>query len=143
MALLTVTLALAVSLSVSAGQDYGPSNRALRVMSGVVKDVTPTDVIVRVGDHVVTFKIDRSTSVSVSGATHRNDLVYRGPYRRQRQSAIPTNRQFSSRRRVAGDDQANDAIIVLASRLDERTQRRNCVKTTSSAPAASLELSCA
>jgi hypothetical protein len=78
MVLLTVTLALAVSLSVSAGQDNGPSNRALHVTSGVVKDVTPTDVTVRVGDNVVTFKIDRSTSVIVRGDTHTNDLVYRG-----------------------------------------------------------------
>ena len=78
MILLTVTFALA-SLSVSAGQDNGPSNRALHVTSGVVKDVMPTDVTVRVGDNVVTFKIDRSTSVTVRGATHTNDLVYRGP----------------------------------------------------------------
>jgi hypothetical protein len=79
--LLTVTLALAVSLSVSTGQNNGPSNRALPFMSGVVKDVTPTDVTVRVGDNVVTFRIDRSTSVSVRGDTHTHDLVYRGPYR--------------------------------------------------------------
>jgi hypothetical protein len=80
MILLTVTLALA-SWSVSAGQDNGPSNRALHVTAGVVKDVTPTDVTVRVGDNVVTFKIDRSTSVTVRGDTHTNDLVYRGPSR--------------------------------------------------------------
>jgi hypothetical protein len=79
MVLLIVTLA--ISLSVSAGQDRGPSNRALPVMSGVVKDVTPTDLTVRVGDNVVIFRIDRATSVSVRGNTHQNDLVYRGPYR--------------------------------------------------------------
>jgi hypothetical protein len=77
---LTVTLALAVSLSASAGQDI-LSNRANRVMSGVVTDVTPTDVTVRAGDNLVIFKIDKSTSVIANGATHKNDLVYREPDR--------------------------------------------------------------
>jgi hypothetical protein len=77
---LTVTLALAVSLSPTAGQDNAPSSLTLPVMSGVVTDVTPTDVTVRVGDNVVTFTIDKSTSVTARGAL-TNDLVYRGPYR--------------------------------------------------------------
>jgi hypothetical protein len=81
MVLLTVTLALAASLSVSVGQDARPSNRAAAVMSGVVKAVTPTEISVSVGSNSVTFRIDTSTSVSVRGGTHKNDLVYRGPYR--------------------------------------------------------------
>ena len=81
MVLLTVILALAANLGLSAGQDNSPSNRALPVMSGVVKDVTPTEISVRVDGNSVTFRIDKSTSVSVRGATHQNDLVYRGPYR--------------------------------------------------------------
>ncbi|HEX7793573.1 MAG TPA: hypothetical protein VF456_04440 [Vicinamibacterales bacterium] len=48
-------------------------------MSGVVKDVTPSDVTVRVGDNLVIFKLDKSTSVIASGRAHTNDLVYRGP----------------------------------------------------------------
>jgi hypothetical protein len=79
---LTVTLALAVSLGVSAGQDNGSSNQALPVMSGVVKDITPIDVTVIVGDNVLIFKIDKSTSVTASGRpTQKNGLVSRGPYR--------------------------------------------------------------
>ena len=72
-------------------------------MSGVVKDVTPTDVTVRVGDNVVTFKIDRSTSVMVRGA-QTNDLVYRGPSRpRKINDFVKTGDNVSVRYRAIDD----------------------------------------
>jgi hypothetical protein len=109
MVLLTAALGLTVSLSVSPVQDINPSNRGVRVTSGVVKNVTPTDVTVKVGDDALTFKIDTSTSVIVRGDTHTNDLVYRGPYRPRRISDfIKTGDNVRVRYR-----QIDDALLAV------------------------------
>ena len=116
MALLTVAFALAASLSVAAEQNNSAPNRQLPIVSGIVKAVTPTAVTVRVDGNAVTFKIDASTSVTVDGTTHQNDLVYRGPYRpRTINDFIKTGDNVRVRYR-----QVDDALLAVELRLTRK-----------------------
>ena len=79
--LLTVVLALVSSLTVVGAQDSGSVKSALPVMTGLITQVSPDLVTINVGGNAVTFQIDKSTSVSRIGGTHKNDLLNRHPDR--------------------------------------------------------------